>query len=217
MTNRRHRLLSLVLAADVVLLTGCGQAAPPAMVKSPVVKQAPAQVASAAKAPSMSLTPGRAPAQAAAPKAPAAPMTVDRPVEPIAPIFSEDYSSARLLAARNEGATAVESFSLMVESLALFHAMRGDLAFLGASEMRGLSGEDLTRVTELRNEVQHLLDEQAAKAMPGVEVRIACRAIATMCTSLPSWFRAEGPLTPEQVATQYAGYAVELVSQRGGG
>lgn len=123
----------------------------------------------------------------------------------------------RLLAARNEGATAVESFSLMVESLALFHAMRGDLAFLGASEMRGLSGEDLTRVTELRNEVQHLLDEQAAKAMPGVEVRIACRAIATMCTSLPSWFRAEGPLTPEQVATQYAGYAVELVSQRGGG
>jgi len=122
----------------------------------------------------------------------------------------------RLLAARDEGTTAEESFALMVESLALFHAVRGDLAFLGASEMRGLSGPDLVRVTGLRNEVQHLLDEQAALARPGVEVRIPCRAIATMCTSLPSWFRPGGPLSAEQVAKEYAGFALELVAPHGG-
>ncbi|MEP9362135.1 TetR family transcriptional regulator [Nocardioides sp. CN2-186] len=117
----------------------------------------------------------------------------------------------RLLAARDEGNDEAESFGLMVESLALFHAVRGDLAFLGASEMRGLSGADLKRIIGMRNEVQHLLDEQAALVAPGADVRIPCRAIATMCTSLPSWFRNDGPLTAEDVAKQYVAFAMALL------
>lgn len=117
----------------------------------------------------------------------------------------------RLLAAREEGSAGGESFALMVESLALFHAIRADLAFLGASEMRGLSGVDRDRIADLRDEVQHLLDEQAALAFPGAEVRTACRAIATMCTSLPSWFRPEGHLAAEQVARKYADYAMGML------
>lgn len=116
----------------------------------------------------------------------------------------------RLLAARDEGPTPTEGFGLMVESLALFHAVRADLAFLGASEMRGLSGADLVRVRGLRNEIQHLLDEQATLAFPGADVRVACRAIATMCTSLPSWFRVDGPLTPQQAAREYAEFALRI-------
>lgn len=117
----------------------------------------------------------------------------------------------RLVAAREEGTGETERFALMVESLALFHAVRGDLAFLGASEMRGLTGDDLARVTGLRNEVQHLIDEQAALVVPGTDVRVPCRAIATMCTSLPSWFRIDGPLAAEVVARQYAGFALEIL------
>lgn len=117
----------------------------------------------------------------------------------------------RLLAAREDGTTAVESFGLLVESLALFHAVRGDLAFLGASEMRGITGADLTRVAGLRDEVQHLLDEQASLAFPGRDARVACRAIATMCTALPSWFKSDGPLTAEQVAKRYAQFALDMV------
>lgn len=117
----------------------------------------------------------------------------------------------RLLAAREEGADARESLELMVESLALFHAVRGDLAFLGASEMRGISGDELERVTALRDEVQYLLDEQAALAFPGAEIRTPCRAIATMCTSLPAWFRTDGPLTAQQVAKEYAVLAMAML------
>ena len=117
----------------------------------------------------------------------------------------------RLLAARDDGTEPGESFALMAESLALFHAARGDLAFLGASEMRGLSGEDLARVTALRDEVQHLLDAQAALASPCADVKVACRAVATMCTALPTWFRADGPLAPEQVARQYAELALRMI------
>jgi AcrR family transcriptional regulator/lambda repressor-like predicted transcriptional regulator len=117
----------------------------------------------------------------------------------------------RLLAARDEGSTKAHGFALMVESLALFHAVRGDLAFLGASEMRGITEPELSRITALRDEVQHLLDEQAFLAFPGVEVRTPCRAIATMCTSLPSWFRSDGSLSPHQIAKQYADLALKML------
>lgn len=124
----------------------------------------------------------------------------------------------RLNAARREGRNPAESFALMVESLALFHAVRGDLAFLGASEMRGL-GADRRRITAMRDEVQHALDRQAQQAMaarPSADrdadgVRVATRAIATMCTSLPSWFRLDGPMSPREVARRYSDYALALL------
>ncbi|MCW2843047.1 MAG: yfiR, partial [Nocardioides sp.] len=124
----------------------------------------------------------------------------------------------RMDAARAEGADEVESFALMVEALALFHAVRGDLAFLGASEMRGLVGPDLERVVRLRNEVQHALDEQARVCLAAGELvcedaHTACRAIATMCTSLPGWFRVDGQLSAQQVAKRYAGYALALMGR----
>lgn len=124
----------------------------------------------------------------------------------------------RLIAARDETSEGGElgRFARMVESLALFHALRGDLAFLGASEMRSLAPAERARITALRDEVQHLLDEQAERAVAeegpaSVDVRTATRAVATMCTSLPSWFRPDGPLTAEQVARRYARYAVALL------
>jgi len=127
----------------------------------------------------------------------------------------------RMAAAREEGATAVESFALMVEAMALFHAVRGDLAFLGASEMRGLEGAEHERVVGLRNDVQYALDEQARVCLDrgdftSDDPRTAGRAIATMCTSLPSWFRVDGPLSAEQVAKRYAGYALKLMGSRHG-
>ncbi|MFC5745591.1 TetR family transcriptional regulator [Actinomadura rugatobispora] len=117
----------------------------------------------------------------------------------------------RVRAARDDGGTPRDAFAKMVESLALFHALRGDLAFLGATEMRGITGPDLVRITAMRDEVQHLLDAQAARAFPGAEIRTACRAIATMCTSLPSWFRLDGPMSAEQVAKEYARYALAML------
>lgn len=122
----------------------------------------------------------------------------------------------RVEAARLEGRTPVESFALMVEALALFHAVRGDLAFLGASEMRGLEGAERERLVAQRNDLQYALDEQAQVCLSAGDFTVAdphtaSRAIATMCTSLPSWFHLGGPLTPQQVASQYAGYALALM------
>lgn len=122
----------------------------------------------------------------------------------------------RIDAARQEGRDPLESLALMVEALALFHAVRGDLAFVGASEMRAFSPAERARVTSLRDDIQHALDRQAqACADAGYPVaddlRTATRAIATMCTSLPSWFRPEGALSASEVARRYAAYALALL------
>jgi AcrR family transcriptional regulator/plasmid maintenance system antidote protein VapI len=128
----------------------------------------------------------------------------------------------RVEAARSEGRDPVESFARMVESLALFHAVRADLAFIGASEMRALGPTERARITGLRDGVQHALDTQAGACLAAGAFRVedprtTLRAVATMCTSLPSWFRPEGPLDAPAVARAYAQYALTLMGQRGPG
>ena len=127
----------------------------------------------------------------------------------------------RVLAAREEeGGDEVERFAAMVESLALVHATLGDLALLGYSELRGLPGAERARFTAQRAGVQHLLDDQAGRALresrPAVAVdpedlRVTTRAISTMCTSLPRWFDPHGAIGAREVARKYATLAVAML------
>lgn len=124
----------------------------------------------------------------------------------------------RLERAREESADAVEQLGLFVEALALFHARRSDLAFLGASEMRSLEPDSLRRITELRRRVQLMLDEHIAAVLAAGGARVrnprdAGKAIATMCTSLAQWFDPEGRTSPEQIAHEYAAFALALVGR----
>ncbi|EFL08922.1 conserved hypothetical protein [Streptomyces sp. AA4] len=122
----------------------------------------------------------------------------------------------RIPAARADGGTSVERFANMVEALALFHAQRRDLAFIGASEMRSFEEPNRSRIAASRTEIQRLLDSEVDAAIRDGEFatrhpRDAARAVATMCTSLPQWFRADGPTSPEQIAAEYAQFAVDLM------
>ncbi len=122
----------------------------------------------------------------------------------------------RLEEARTERSNPVERVALVVEALALFHVRRSDLAFIGASEMRSLEPANYQRIAKQRDEVQRLLDDQIADTIDHAGVlmghyRDAGKAIATMCTSLPQWFRAGGPTTPEEIAAEYAQFALRLI------
>lgn len=125
----------------------------------------------------------------------------------------------RVLAAREDGATPTQSLAYMVEALALFHTHRSDLALIGASEMRSFEPEHRPRIAALRNEIQYLLDEQISLASDQGDIRTphprdAGRAISTMCTSLPQWFKADGPLSPEDIASEYAQFALDMMQVR---
>lgn len=121
----------------------------------------------------------------------------------------------RATAARDEGETPAERFALIVESLALYHAARRDLAFVGSSELRSLEPEALVRNRKMRRLHRQLLDDEVAAAVACGEFRsadplAATRAVVSLCVSLPLWFRTEGPSSPQQVAVQYVDYALQL-------
>ncbi|MFI7189009.1 helix-turn-helix domain-containing protein [Nocardia nova] len=122
----------------------------------------------------------------------------------------------RTRAARGEAIGGRGRLLRVVEALALFHTHRRELAFIGASEMRSLTSDNRRRIAASRNEIQYRLDEDIDTALAeanltAAHARVAGRAIATMCTSLPQWFRLEGPATPEQIATDYADFALGLL------
>ena len=124
----------------------------------------------------------------------------------------------RVGAAHDEGETSVARVALMVEALALYHTHRRDLAFIGASEMRSLVGANRYRISRARSDIQHILDDEiAAAAREGYVAtdhpRDAGRAIATMCTGLAQWFRIDGPSSPEQIAREYAEFALQLLGR----
>lgn len=122
----------------------------------------------------------------------------------------------RIDAARDQADSPVAAYANMVEALALFHAVRGDLAFLGASEMRGLTEPARARIVLMRNDVQYALDEQAQRCLEAGEFtcpdpHTVGRAITTMCTALPTWYDPHGPLPPAHIAQRYAQLALTLM------
>ena len=130
-----------------------------------------------------------------------------------------DDLRARSEAARDEGRDPVERFVLLVECLALFHTHRRALAFIGASEMRSLEPAARARVAAARTGQQRMVDTEveagcAEGSFSTSLPREAARAVVTLCTALPQWFSLDGPATPEQVAHQYVGFALDLVRGR---
>lgn len=125
----------------------------------------------------------------------------------------------RVRAARAEGGTHTERLALIVESLALYHTHRRELAFIGSSEMRSLEPANRASIAALRTNIQRILDAEIAGGIADGHLatpdpRDAGRAISTMCTSLPQWFRAGGPSTPERIATEYARLALAMLGHR---
>ena len=123
---------------------------------------------------------------------------------------------ARTQAALDEAEGPVLRFALVVECLALFHTHRRELGFVGASEMRSLAPAARARVAASRVAEQRVVD---AAVEDGVRAGVfavarpheAARAVVTLCTALPQWFRHDGPSTAEQVAADYVGFALDLV------
>lgn len=125
----------------------------------------------------------------------------------------------RSVAARSEGHTPAARFALIIESVALFHANRPELGFLGATEMRSLLPHHRERIAGLRRDQQRMVDDEVDAAVADgtfetVHPREASRASITLCTSLPQWFHADGPDSAQDVAKLYVAFALELVGAR---
>jgi AcrR family transcriptional regulator/DNA-binding XRE family transcriptional regulator len=125
----------------------------------------------------------------------------------------------RAEAARAEGRDPVERFSLMIESLVLFHTHRQEVGFVGASEMRSLDPDSRHAIADRRMLQQRMIDQEALAAAAAGEFRTphpreAARAVVTMCTSIVQWYKPDGPLRPADIAAQYVRFALDLMLAR---
>lgn len=122
-------------------------------------------------------------------------------------------------AAREAGSSPAERLRAAVRAWALFHAHRRDEALVGATEIRSLDAGHRSAIVSARDEQERLfrdlMEEGIAAGEFGVgDAQIATKAILTMGTSIATWFDPDGPLSPDEVADEFADLAAGLVRAR---
>lgn len=127
----------------------------------------------------------------------------------------------RAEAARSAGDDPVQRFSNLIEHLALFHSRRRELGFIGAREMDSLAPDNRDTIARMRMRQQRMVDREVAAAVELGEFQpfdphSAARAVVTMCTALPTWWRPSGPSSAEDIAAQYVRFGLDVMRYRGG-
>jgi AcrR family transcriptional regulator len=97
-----------------------------------------------------------------------------------------------------------------------FHLEHAPEAAVADNELGGLSEENRASVVVQRDEyeaiLRELLQEGVEKsAFAETENRLASIAILTMCTAVASWYRPDGPLSPEEVAAAYTRFVLRMI------
>lgn len=117
------------------------------------------------------------------------------------------------------GPRPVDQLGALMHAWLLFHTERRAEALVGASEIRSLDPHGHRLIVALRDEQEAMFRDVV---MRGVEVgdfatpypADAVRALIAMGTAVPSWYRPEGELTPEQMAKRYVRLAAATVESR---
>lgn len=119
-------------------------------------------------------------------------------------------------AVEDAGSCAVTRFDNVVECLARFHMARRDQAFVASSEMRSMSEEVREHHVNQRDTQQKMIEDVVwagvesgdfASAYP----EDAARAVSSLCVSIASWYRPDGPLTADDVVTRHLDFARGMV------
>lgn len=119
-------------------------------------------------------------------------------------------------AAEDAGDSPTTRFRNVVECLARFHMARRDHAFVASTEMRSMD-PDVRAHHISQRDAQQAMVEDAIRA--GVESGdFSCRhpedtarAISSLCVSIASWYRPDGPLSSDDVVARHLEFALGMV------
>jgi AcrR family transcriptional regulator len=126
----------------------------------------------------------------------------------------------RSQAALDDGPSDTQAkFDRLIECLVLFHAYRREVAFISFSEIRSLEGtareEHISARTRQQNLLTDLVLEGCASGVFENDFpREAARAITNMCVGVSQWYRTDGELTPQQIASRYTMLCRKTVGAR---
>lgn len=120
-------------------------------------------------------------------------------------------------ARRAAGPDPLDRFDAVVCAHVRFHCERIEESFIGNSELRSLSSGARRRMSRKRHRQQALFDEVIIEGVVcGLfDVRLpaeSSRALASMCTSVATWFRRDGSRSADEVVDHYKTLARNLVN-----
>ncbi|MFW2243119.1 TetR/AcrR family transcriptional regulator [Rhodococcus opacus] len=114
------------------------------------------------------------------------------------------------------GPTPGERFDAVIESLLRFHMYRREQAFVASRETRSMEPESRKAYIALRDEQQEMLDDIVGEGVAAGLFRTpfpedASRAVVTMCVAVSTWYREDGPLSPDELVERYLAIARSTV------
>ncbi|WP_213576228.1 TetR/AcrR family transcriptional regulator [Rhodococcus sp. USK13] len=106
------------------------------------------------------------------------------------------------------GPTPGERFDAVIESLLRFHMYRREQSFVASRETRSMEPDSRQAYIALRDEQQQLVDDIVRDGVAAGLFRTpfpedASRAVVTMCVSVATWYREDGPLSPDEIVERY--------------
>lgn len=127
-----------------------------------------------------------------------------------------DELQAELDEAMKDTTDARERLRACVRVMVVAHCLRSTQSFVAESELRSLPEDASHDIRRKRLRIQKLFHKAVEEGIESGEftctdAKIASVAILTMCTSVASWYRPGGPLTPEQLAQFYVDFAFSIV------
>ena len=130
-------------------------------------------------------------------------------------ILTDALASTRTAVLR-AGPRPHDQLRALIHAWLVFHTERRDEAVVGATEIRSLDSDGRRLVVALRDEQESLFRDVVQHGVETGDFHTpypaeAVRALIAMGTSVASWYRPGGDLTPHQMGDRYATLALGLV------
>lgn len=115
-------------------------------------------------------------------------------------------------AAEDAGDSPTVRFENIVEGLARFHMSRRDQAFVASTEMRSMEPDVRARHISQRDGQQKMLEDAIRAGVDSGDFNCehpvdAARAISSLCVSIASWYRPDGPMSADDVVARHLEFA----------
>lgn len=117
------------------------------------------------------------------------------------------------------GDRPVTRFENVVECLTRFHMARRDQAFVASTEMRSMTPDVRTHHIGQRDAQQAMIEDTIRTGVNSGDFACAhpvdaARAISSLCVSIASWYRPDGPLDADDVVARHLEFARGMVGAR---
>ena len=135
-------------------------------------------------------------------------------------VVMRDLLDRSRAAVSEAGPAPGERFDAVIESLLRFHMYRREQAFVASRETRSMEPESRQAYIALRDEQQEMLDDIVRDGVAAGNFRTpfpqdASRAVVTMCVAVSTWYREDGPLSPDELVERYLAIARSAVGASG--